>query len=365
MSQRLTGLRRKMSTQGVARALLVVLGVSLAVCLWISRTPLPDPPPNRAHPPGTTDAGLYRAIVSRVRSGQDYTVAAVAEHRRLGYPLRPFFAVRPPALATFLAMLPDWKFAVALYAALVLAVVLVWWRRIMASREEVRRWRIVVIAGLVSGLAIAMLTAPATTFFTETWAGVLIALSLGLRTDKHFVASVLAGLVAGILRELAIPFLGLMSVLALSEQRRWESAAFFSAMLVALALLAEHGLKVSALASPQDMASQGWVRFGGLAFVLKAINLNIASSAFGLWLAAVLAPLCLLGACSWEEATARRLFATLSAYLLAFSIIGRPENDYWGFLIAPLVGLCAGAGPLAVARLLRTATRSSDEAAAF
>ena len=100
MSQPLTGLPRKMSTQGVARALLVVLGVSLAVCLWISRTPLPDPPPNRAHPPGTTDAALYRAIVSRVRNGQDYTAAAVAEHRRLGYPLRPFFAVRPPALAT-------------------------------------------------------------------------------------------------------------------------------------------------------------------------------------------------------------------------------------------------------------------------
>ena len=135
--------------------------------------------------------------------------------------------------------------------------------------------------------------------------------------------------------------------------------------MIALALLAQHGLKVNALAAPHDLASPGWVRFGGLAFVLKAVNLNIASSALGLWVAAVLAPLCLFGACAWEEATGRRLFATLSAYLLAFSIIGRPENDYWGFLIAPLVGLCAAAGPLTVVNLFRTATKSSSEAAVF
>jgi MFS family permease len=344
-----------MSPRGVARALLAVLGLSLALCLWAARTPLPNPAPSQAHPPGATDAGLYRAIVARVRKGQDYETAAVAEHRRLGYPLRPFVVVRPPALATALAALPYAGYVMALYAALALAAVLAWWRRITGLTGEVRRRRLILIAGLASGLAMALFTAPAMTYFTESWSGLLIALTLGLRTDEHYAASVLTGLAAGLLRELAIPFLGLMAMLALVEHRRGESAAFFAAMVVTLALLAFHGLKVNALATPQDMGSPGWVRFGGLAFVLKAVNLNIVSAAFGLWVAALLAPLSLFGAWVFEGSTGRRLFATLGAYFVAFSIIGRPENDYWGFLIAPLVGLCAATGPVVATKLWRQA----------
>jgi MFS family permease len=356
MLQSLTGLRRILSSQGVARALLAALGLSLVLCLWVARTPLPDPPPSPAHPPGTTDAGLYRAIVSRVRSGQDYETAAVAEHRRLGYPLRPFVVVRPPALSTFLAILPQPGFAIALYAGLTMTVVLVWWRRISALNGEVRRRRLILMAGLSSGLATALFTSPATIYFTETWSGLLIALTVGLRTEDRYMASVLTGLAAGVLRELAIPFLALMSVLALLERRRGESAAFLAATLVALGLLALHGLKVNALASPQDLASPGWVKFGGLPFVLKAVGLNIVSGAFGLWVAAVLAPLCLFGAWVFNGSTGFRLLATLGSYLLGFSIIGRPENDYWGFLIAPLIGLCAVVGPVMITRVFRTAT---------
>lgn len=358
MSQFLTGLRHKMSPQGVARALLASLILNVACCLWVARTPLPDPPPSRAHPPGTTDAGLYRAIVARVRSGQDYEAAAVAEHRRLGYPLRPFVVVRPPALATFLALSPEPAYAVALYGCLVVAVVLAWWRRMSVAKAELSRRRLFLIAGLSSGLVTALFTAPATTYFTETWSGLLIALTLALRTDEHYIAAVVTGLAAGVLRELAIPFLGIMSILAVLERRRGEGVAFFAATVIAMALLALHGLKVNALATVQDLASPGWVKFGGLAFVLKAVSLNIMSGAFGLWVAALLAPMCLFGACVFEGAIGRRLFATLCAYFLAFSMIGRPENDYWGFLIAPLVGLCAAAGPVGVAKLLRTASKS-------
>lgn len=362
MSQLYTRLHEKLSSPGLARALLVGLGLSILLCLWVSRTPLPDPPPSRAHPPGTTDAGLYRAIVAHVRNGQDYETSAVAEHRRLGYPLKPFFVVRPPALATFLAALPHEDVAIAIYFVLALAVVLAWWRRITASNGEIRRRRLILIAGLSSGLVTAMFISSSTTYFAETWSGLLIAMTIGLRTDTHYVGSVLTGLLAGVLRELAIPFLGLMSVLALLEQRRGESAAYFTAMMIALALLALHGLKVNALVSPKDLASQGWVKFGGLPFVLKAVSLNFVSSAFGLWVSAILSPLALFGAFAFEGATGRRLFATLSAYALGFSIIGRPENDYWGFLIAPLVGLCAAAGPIVVADLFRTATKSPSAA---
>lgn len=336
---------------------MAALGFSLVLCIWVSRTPLPDPPPSRSHPPGTTDAGLYRAIVSRVRSGQDYETAAVAEHRRLGYPLRPFVVVRPPALSTFLAILPQPGWAIALYAGLTITVVIVWWRRISASNGELKRRRLILIAGLSSGVATALFTSPATIYFTETWSGLLIALSLGLRTDDRYMGSVLTGLAAGVLRELAIPFLALMSVLALMERRRGESAAFLAATLIALALLAFHGLKVNALANPQDLASPGWVKFGGLPFVLKAFSLNIMSGAFGLWVAAMLAPLCLFGAWVFDGSAGLRLFATLGSYLVGFSIIGRPENDYWGFLIAPLVGLCAVVGPVMIARVFRAATR--------
>jgi len=364
MSQRLTAISRKISSRGLARTLLALLGLGLLLCLWVSRTPLPDPAPSHLHPPGTTDAGLYRAVVERVRQGQDYETAAVSEHRRLGYPLRPFVVVRPPALATALASLPQQGYAIALFCGMDLAVVLVWWRRISASSGEIRRHRLVLIAGLASGLAMALLTAPATTYFTETWAGLLIALTLGLRTDERYVASVMTGLAAGVLRELAIPLLGLMSVLALLERRHREGAAFFAATAVALALLALHGFRVHALTTPQDLASPGWVKFGGLAFVLKTVNLNIASSAFGLWVAAILAPLALFGACAWGGSTARRLLATLGSYFLAFSIIGRPENDYWGFLMAPLAGLCAAAGPITVVKLIGMAMSSPTAPAA-
>ena len=221
-----------------------------------------------------------------------------------------------------------------------------------------RRRRLILIAGLSSGVATALFTSPATIYFTETWSGLLIALTLGLRTDDRYMASVLTGLAAGVLRELAIPFLALMSVLALMERRRGESAAFLAATLIALALLGFHGLKVNALATPQDLASPGWVKFGGLPFVLKAVSLNIMSGAFGLWVAAALAPLCLFGAWVFDGAAGFRLFATLGSYLIGFSMIGRPENDYWGFLVAPLIGLCAAVGPVVIARLFRTATQS-------
>ena len=80
------------------------------------------------------------------------------------------------------------------------------------------------------------------------------------------------------------------------------------------------------------------LRRRGLASVLAA-GITAVLLAAPLWVPALAAPLALLGlACRGPTGAGLglRLGVVVLGYTLAFCIVGRPDNDYWGLMIAPL-----------------------------
>jgi hypothetical protein len=332
-----------------AAALLALAGL-IALGLWLQNRPEPPGPGG-----GSRDVALYRAIVGRVKTGQPYEAAAVAEHRAGLYPLKPFVVVRPPLLAEALARLPDERTGDRLLAALAAAVIVAWTLRLRAALPGP--------AGLaLSALAVftgvnASLDGGGASLFHETWAGLLIALSLAARSERRFAAAVALGLLAALVRELALPYLLVMAAIALAERRRTEAAAFAGAAAAALAALALHARALAPLVGAHDLASPGWVRLGGWAFVLATTRWNLLVVAAGPWMAALVAPLGLAGALGWKDPAGLRLATVLFGYTLGFMAVGRPENQYWGLLVSPLLGVGLALALPALADLGRRALR--------
>ena len=191
-------------------AALIVLGVNLPA----RRTPVPAAP-------GRDDIGLYSRVIDRVRAGEPYASAAIAEQRAAGYPVKPFVAVRPPLLAAALSRLPDALTADVLLAGLAGLVIIAWTARLRTLRSSVA-WLaatpLIVFTGVEATMTLAGMSR-----LHETWAGLLIALSLALRTDRRFAAAVTLGLLAGVIRELAMPYLVVMALVALAERKRVEA----------------------------------------------------------------------------------------------------------------------------------------------
>lgn len=315
-----------------AALLLAALGLLL---LWGLAAALAHHGPGQSA--GAGDARLYAALVSKVHDGAGYYSAAPEELRRGGYPLRPFIAVRPPLLTVALAKLPDEAWRHGALLALAGVAWLAWARRFrLAYHQEPIRfaWAIVL---LTSGVGVVL--GRGAYLFHETWAGLLIALSLAVRGPRWWVLSLGLGLLACLIRELAFPYLAVMALFAWREGRLREAAAWCGALGLATAALAGHAFAVIAVTHAGDPASPGWAGFGGYPFLLRLSQWNLLLSGMPLWSAALLLAPALLGLLFWTGAGAgrgaRTGFAVLG-YGLAFCIVGRPDNDYWGLMIASL-----------------------------
>ena len=307
-------------------------------------------PPASHASSGPKDFALYRAVIQRLRRGEPYPLAAVEEQRARGYPLRPFLVVRPPALAVMLSWAPNLITPFAIEILLVVAAVGVWAARLRRSMPQARTigWTVLLVfTGAVSGMS-----SLAATLIHEVWAGLLVALSLALRTERRFAAAVALGLLAALVRELAIPYLAVMASFAAAERRLREAAAFGAALAASGLALWLHAQAIDALVAGRDLASPGWVRFGGWPFVAQAGSWNVIGACLGPWVRALLIPAALIGAYAWPD---KRLVAILAGYVAGFTVIGRPENYYWGLLIAPLVGVGIALAPAAFGDLWITA----------
>jgi hypothetical protein len=108
-----------------AIALLVLLALAIAAG-FLS----PPAPTHMKHVQGGDDLAFYQAVVARVHAGQPYEAAAVAQLRVVHGPLRPFLAVRPPALAWILAALPSPRWGDWILEAMSLAVIAAWVARL-------------------------------------------------------------------------------------------------------------------------------------------------------------------------------------------------------------------------------------------
>lgn len=297
------------------------------------------------------DLAVYNHIIERMRRGQPYEQAAIAVQRASGYPVRPFLAIRPPLLANLLVLLPGVRIADILLAALGASVIAAWafrLKEVLPSAVWLAGVPLLVFTGVEASMTLAGMSR-----LHETWAGLLIALSLALRTDRRYGAAVALGLLAALIRELAMPYLLVMALAALLERRRGEAVAFAATLALSLAALAWHGLAASSLVTAHDPVSPGWLALGGWPFATATARWNFIA----LWttplVAAILLSLALLGAAGLRNGLGLRLFALLAGYAIGFMIVGRSENYYWGLITAPILAVALCFSPRAVSDLVR------------
>ena len=176
----------------------------------------------------------------------------------------------------------------------------------------------------------------------EVWAGIMIALSLCAYGVKlRFLGATMA-LAALFVRELALPYCLLGLALALWQRRPKESMVYIVGLIGWAVFYGLHCWNVSHLITAAATAHrQGWVRFGGLTFVIAVTQMNSCLVLLPVWVTVIFFALSMVGFAGWQSAWGIRITLTACMYIAAFSIVGQEFNRYWGLMIAPL--FCFGA----------------------
>lgn len=312
--------------------------------------PADTAPVENVDPPRDTDLQLYDRIAERVAAGENYHTVAVEEQRARNFPVRPGLAVRLPTLAWITAALGQWGM-MALAALLAVATLVSWHYRLRdvpGSQGRLRFVLLLLVIGAATGLK------PQYLVLHEVWAGMLIALSLGLYRSQRWIFAVIAGALALFVRELALPFVLLMMMVAWSRGNRGETAAWLVVVLLFGAFLAAHLAAVAHHTLPSDPASPSWLALRGLGGWTSNIVLSSPLYLLPGWLAAPLALLPLLGWAGWRSWFGVTGFLLCLGYGVLFMIAGRDNNFYWALLVMPVWFVGYAFVPRALAGLWRS-----------
>lgn len=280
------------------------------------------------------DLVLYEAINEQMAGGVSYYAAVAAEQAQQGYPTRPVMTVREPALAWLIDVVGGPAAARGVLLALLLLAALALLARLRAVTSSRVSWG---VAGLLGALSLLLMTGPDLVYVHEIWAGALIVLSVSLRTNRRWVASVLVGLAATLIRELAVPYLAVMLVMAWRDGRRREAAGWAVACIGWAGFYGLHALRVMDLVPASALGSPGWLAFEGWPLFVEMIRSTSFLVLLPFWVAAVAVPLALLG--WWSAGTRFGICVALmvTGYAAAFMVIGRADTVYWGFMLTALV----------------------------
>ncbi len=311
----------------------------------------PVPHLNHVVPKGVSDTSLYHAIEDRMMRGEPYYAAAAAQQRQWGYPTAPAPAFREPTLAWILKALrydPLRRAVIVLLSAAALFGL-----RDAIARTPVPGSLRVLSLPLIGG-AMAVAWGPLAPYFHEVWANILIVLSLAFYRPPRWRTSVLLGLLACLIRELAAPYMLAMAAFAVWERRYREAAGWMAALLVFAGFYAWHLHMASGLHRPGDYVSPGWLSFGGWPLVIETAKRNLV------WIyapnAVVAAVICLalIGFAGFRDPWISRLGLIVGGYMTSFLFVGRPDTTYWGILISTLLPIGVGALTARPARSHRT-----------
>ncbi|MBP9013734.1 MAG: hypothetical protein KBG22_09005 [Smithella sp.] len=292
----------------------------------------------RSHPyiegkkPKDADLKCYQNIVERIHAGESYYSAAGDELRRFGFTTASVFNWRLPALAWLLGQFPSLKTGQIIAFMLAITTLMLW--LMVFHQNQYAVWQVFLGGLILSGPVIYSLL-PGPFLAHEFWAGTLIALSLALHALGWRYASVIVGLTALFLRELSLPFVFVMMILALLENQRREALLWFAGILIFGVELLMHWSIVSKLITENDKVLQGgWIVFGGWPFVLDTAQMHPFFLLLPPWVVAIILPLSLLGLACWGGTSGLRIACTVGIYVLAFMIVGRSFNIYWGLMYA-------------------------------
>ncbi len=283
------------------------------------------------------DLQLYREVVAEVRAGGDYYAVARERIPKFGFPIHSPLNWRLPTYAWVFAQLPSPIWIQAALVSLSVAGLA------LAFAAENRR------SGPLAALGVTLLlvgvvrwSLDGEAFYTqEAWAATLILLSFAAYALNWRGAAVLAGVAALLFRELALPYCLVAGALALYRRRYAEAAGWTLGVAIFFGYFAWHVLQVKAqlagLGQPGGTDLSQWLRWGGLDFVLLTGRMNgllFAAPAVLLWfyLLGSLTGLSSRG----DDASLLACYAAM-LYVLAFAVVGRTENFYWGLMYAPLL----------------------------
>ncbi|MXP08776.1 hypothetical protein [Pseudoblastomonas halimionae] len=345
--------------RGPARLMLAVVLLILAIA---AVTPPPDsqtgepagvPSITGDNPdrPRDDDLTLYDNVVERLQGGEHYYDVIAEEHRKLPFPLKPGLAVRPPTLAYILAYVGE-DGMIPIGLVLMALTVWAWWRR-FGDEPGGGQFRLVGCALVLVGVSLGL----ARYFFAmhELWAGILVALALGLHRPGRWGWSFAVLALALAIRETVLPVVLLLGAMAF-WRRDWKEGAAWSAVAVLFAVaLAVHLHIIAGLARPEDPEGPAWLVLRGLQGWIG----NIVLSSNLRWLpnlvSGPLVFLMILGWAGWKTPAGRTLTFFSLGYGLAFMIGGRNENFYWGMVVAPAMFAGLAMAPMALRSIWRSA----------
>ncbi len=302
------------------------------------------------------DVELYRSIAHRVHRGENYYEAVGTELRARNYATRPFFNWRLPSLALFIGTMPQLAISKWTLVALAVVTLIFWLLKLLIANGTLT----VLLGGWVLlGTLVSCLTEQAF-WFHEVWAGVLIALSIAIYSRSPTL-SVISGLLALFIRELSLPFATVMLIMAYKEKNRKQALAWMLGIIAFFLYLTVHARTVSSSLIASDRANDTWLQFGGYSFVLATTKWTLLTFVSPWWLDVVLLPLMLIGLIGWRGKTGTRVSLTVGLYVLAFMIVGRSDNYYWGLMYAPLIPLGLLQAPRALGDLFRAAISTNKK----
>lgn len=341
-------------TRWPARLTLALFAILFAWSVGIGMQPVrPNGPPP---PERVLDKTLYKAIATRVAAGESYYVAAPAEQRARGFPVKPVFTVRPPFLAWLTAAVGGLGAMGVLMQIVAIACIVALALRFLKQPPDTLA---AYVAIAITAVGVLTLASPDLALLHDLWAGLLAAIAIALWRPGRWWPSVVIGFAAAITRDLAVPLLVAMAGAALWEGRRREAAIWAGATLLAVAVLALHWHQVAAVTLPGDPQSAGWVRAGGWPWIIHMYTHTNLLLLLPIWIAAPLVPVALIGWLGTEQSLALRAGLWIYGMTIMFAVIGRPDNLYWGGLLAPLIPPGIAFAPTALRQLWRTGIRGA------